>query len=297
MSNKHIEDFNKILNAIPVEEFEKKNKEQQIADDEQFESLKKALRQDMCSYCGNHLSHFSERKPCFHWLLLKAKGFKKRHFPILFQEKSYHELEAYLRWVANIEQPIKNINDLTEERSSNKFIETTIKYKDVEWSFSCAHSDLKGHPGTFEGTIPHYHFQMKKGGNVIIKYRDFHIPFQDYDEFCFAVKRGEFDRLRAGHFHGAGMQALFDNLSPEELFNMVKNTDDIENAQFNMSTLLVADEGTTISGDDIANMLEERKRTGVPLAKLVRKLKNISSTTFITPGEGVPEIAKRKARR
>lgn len=293
MRTDRIEEVNKRINAVPWEEFKRKAEEQQVLDDEQFESLKTSLSQDLCSYCGNHISHFSENKPCFHWLLGRAGGFKKKHFPLLFNEKSYHQLDAYLRWVANTETPLKNINDLKEEKSSNKFIETTIRYKNVEWSFSCTYNDLKGHTDRHEGAMPHYHFQMKKDGYVVINYNGFHIPFQDYDDFCFAVENGYFDRLQSGHFHGAGMQSFFDNIPSEEILDMVENTDDEENAQFHMGTMLIADEGTTISGDDIADMLKERMRTGVPLAKLAQRLPNVSGTTFITPGDGVPQITKR----
>ncbi|MFZ4500567.1 MAG: hypothetical protein ACOYMZ_03725 [Minisyncoccia bacterium] len=52
-----------------------------------------------------------------------------------------------------------------------------------------------------------------------------------------------------------------------------------------------------LSGDDIADMIEERKRTGVSMAKLVQRLKNVKVQTIISPGPGVPEIAARKRNR
>lgn len=288
-----IRKFNELLNSIPSEVLMAKNKEQTIQDEKDFQDLKEELAQDKCSFCGNLLTHFTVRKPCFHWFLWRANGLRKKHFGVLFEQKSFHQIESYLRWVANCETPIRNINDLAEEKSPSKFIEKTIKYKNIEWSFSCSQGDLLGHKDKHEGKMPHYHFQMKINDNVVINYGAFHIPFCDYDEFCFAVERGEFDRLKSAHIHGAGMQSMFENLSPEELIDAMVRADDEDNAQFNLNTLVEADEGTTISGDEIADMFEESKRTGVPMAKLIHKLKNVKTQTFISPGPAVPEIAAR----
>lgn len=291
-----IKHFNDYLNNIPIEEFIAKGQEQAIKDDKEFQELKTALLEGRCNYCNNPLSHFSSKKPCFHWLL-KPNGFKKRHFPLLYEQKSFHQLEAYLRWVANCDKPIKNINDLAEEKSSSKFIEETIRYKNIEWSFSCSYGDRAGHRNKHDGQMPHYHFQMKFDGNVIINYNGFHIPFDDYDEFSFAVKENRFDRLKAKHIHGAGMQSLFDHISPEEIVNNMRYSENKEDADLGVSIMVQADEGTTISGDDIADLIEERKRTGVSMAKLVQKLNNVSVQTIISPGPGVPEISARKRNR
>jgi hypothetical protein len=291
-----VKKFNEHLNSIPLEKLHEEGDKQHKKDEEDFQELKTALAEGRCNYCSNPLSHFSEKKPCFHWLL-KPNGFKKRHFPLLYEQKSFHQLEAYLRWVANCDKPMKNINDLVEEKSSSKFIEETIRYKNIEWSFSCSHGDRTGHKDKHEGQMPHYHFQMKVDGNVIINYNGFHIPFDDYDEFSFAVKADKFDRLKARHVQGAGMQAMFDHMSPEEIVDGMRHAENEEDAELDVGIMIQADEGTTISGDDIANMLEERKRTGVSMAKLVQKLKNVKIQTVISPGPGVPEIAARKRNR
>jgi hypothetical protein len=183
----------------------------------------------------------------------------------LYEQKSFHQLEAYLRWVANCDKPFKNINDLVEEKSSTKFIEETIRYKNIEWSFSCSHGDRAGHKDKHEGRMPHYHFQMKVDGNVVINYNGFHIPFDDYDEFSFAVKADKFDRLKARHVQGAGMQSMFDHMSPEEIVDGMRYAENENDAELDVGIMIQADEGTTISGEDIADMLEERKRTGVSI--------------------------------
>ncbi len=296
MTDSRIEKTNEYLASLSEEEINLRNEEQLKQDDADFQKLKDYLGKGMCSYCEHPLSHFSEKKPCFHWLL-NPKGFKKKHFPLLYSEKAFHQLEVYLRWVANSDTPMKNINDIVEERSSSKLIEITIKYKNLEWSFVCSKGDMEGHKDRHEGTMPHYHFQMKVDGNVMINYNGFHIPFNDYDEFCFAVKRGEFNKIRGQHIHGAGMQAFFDNFTPEELIDMMTKSDDEETASFNVGILMRADEGHTISGDQLAELFRERQRTGESMAKLARKLENVSIEAHISAGSGVPEIARRTEHR
>lgn len=284
--------FNEMLNSLSQEEFDLIALKQTEKDENDFRKLSEALKIGKCSFCGYSISHFSESKPCFHWLL-KPKGFKKRHFPLLYEGKGFHQIEAYLRWVANTETPLININDLVDEQDGGKVIQLTIKYKNPEWSFSCSESDFKGHQDSQKGAMPHYHFQMKIDGWVMINYSGFHIPFNDYDDWSFAVKRGDFDRLKAGHIHGASIQDMFDRISAEELLDNMVRVEDENTAAFNMQTIITDDEGTTISGDDLADLFEESKRTGVPVAKLIHRLKNVRGTTFITPGPAVPEMAKR----
>jgi hypothetical protein len=291
-----IEHVNRYLNNLSLEELRRRSEEQAEQDERDFQELKSTLARGRCYYCSHPLTHFSDRMPCFHWLL-KPKGFKKRHFPLLYEIKSFHQIQAYLRWVANSAVPIQNINDLVDERSSSKIIEETIRYKNLEWSFSCGKGCFKGIEHSRSGNFPHYHFQMKVDGLVVINYGGFHIPFHDYDFFCFTIGRGEFDRLKAAHVHGAGMQTLYDHMTPEELVDSMRRAENEDEAQFHVSTMITADEGTTISGEDIAELMEERKRTGESMAKLVRKLKNVSVQSVITPGPGVPEIAARRKSR
>lgn len=297
ISEEKIRRFNEIINRVPDDFIYEKNKAQQEQDEKDFQGLKDALFQGKCYYCGNPLTHFSVRKPCFHWLLWEAKGLRKKHFSLLFESTSYHQLDAYLRWVANTDVLFGNINDLDEERNSSKFIETTIKYKNLEWSFSCSKGDFEGHKDRKEGKFPHYHFQMKKNGNVVINYSGFHIPFSEYDEFCFAAERGDLDKIKFGHIHGAGMQTMMEKLSPQEIIDSIKNADDELTAQFQVQTMVQAKEGTTIKGSDLADIMKESKETGVPISKLIQKLKNVRIQSVISPGPVVPEIAARKNPR
>ena len=289
--------FSKYLENLSHEELRRISAKEHERTERDFKEFRSAFEQNLCSYCGQSLSYFSEREPCLHWLLM-PKGFKKKDFPALYHQKSFHEIEAYLRWVANTDESFKNINDLVEEKRSSKVFELTIRYKNLEWSFSCSGGDIRGHKGKYEGRMPHYHFQLKKNGNIVINYGGFHVPFNDYDQFVFAVKRGEFKRLKYAHTRGAGMQTLLDDVTPEELLEGMKTAgEDEDKGHFQLDTFVEAEPGTTISGDDIAALIKESKETGEPLAKLVKKLKNVRATTIITPGPAVPEIAKRKPRK
>jgi hypothetical protein len=140
-----------------------------------------------CWICGDALTAFDQAEPCPHWLL-KPDGFEKEHFELLTQKYSLIRLEHYLRWVANEEAFAKNINDLADE-GSGKLVELTIKYKNLQWSFSCGASDLTGHEGGgAHSKRPHWHFQMYADDKPFIRYNDFHAPLSERER-CESVSR------------------------------------------------------------------------------------------------------------
>jgi len=297
VNEKQIQQFNDKLNSTSLEELKETEEECQKENAINFQNFKEALGEGNCFYCKNPITHFSVKKPCLHWLL-KPKGFKKKNFPILYKSESFRSLNTYLRWVANTEKVGQNINDLVEEQSSNKFIEETIRYKNLEWSFSCSKTDRHGHAESHKGDMPHFHFQMKVNSNVIINYNAFHIPFTDYDEFTFAVEAGKFDSLKSRRSFDAGMQTIFERMELDETFiDELHYAEDEATAAFNTGIFIEADEGHTISGDDIADLLEKRKRTGKSMAALAKTLPNVRTKTVVSPGAGVPEIAERSGGR
>lgn len=281
------------LSDKQIEEINKRVIEDTFNEYQEFISL---LTKRECYLCNKNLANFDINEPCLHWLL-RPSGFDKKHFPLVYKKYDYFRIQPYLRWLANTEAPFKNINDLVKEKSSKKIVENTIKYKNYEWSFSCSEGDFKGHPNSQLGNMPHYHFQMRIDGKIFISYSNFHIPFTEYDLWVFAAKRGEFGKIRPLSFFDIGMQGVLDEIPPEQLLEGMQTALHEEQATFHMSTMVEAAPGTTISGDDIASLIEESKKTGVPMAKLIRKLGNVTATTIITPGPGVPEIAGRKDGR
>jgi len=288
-------DIRNFFNQFSKEEIETINKKQIDEAERDFKILKNQLGKGICYLCSEEIDTYNLSTPCLHWLA-RPKNLKKKDYEHLFASGvGYFRLNSYLRWLANTEILLSNINDLRDETSGNKKIEFTIKYKNFEWSLSCSKFDFRGHDKTY-GNFPHYHLQMKIDGNIFIKFGDFHIPFNDEDLFTFQALEEAPDKFRYVETRGAGMQAVFDGFSPEELLNFMKTTDNYENAAYRLQTIVMAQPGKTISGDNIAKLAKESRETGVPMAKLLKKL-DANIKTIISPGEGVPELKKRTPKK
>ena len=94
-----------------------------------------------------------------------------------------------MSWVANSNQPFENVNDIISDILPSRIFEATIRYKNIEWSFSFKKSDLEGHPDARIGGLPHYHFQMIVDDNTIISYNNCHIQFTPEDFLFFEMIR------------------------------------------------------------------------------------------------------------
>lgn len=115
------------------------------------------------------------------------------------------KLEHYLRWVANEEAFAKNINDLADE-GSGKLVELTVKYKNLQWSFSCGAGDLDGHDGGGEHSKrPHWHFQMYIDDKPFIRYNDTHAPLSVEDIGVLEHMRRNPGKVRTRFAGGTGM--------------------------------------------------------------------------------------------
>jgi len=174
------------------------------------------------------VSHYIDSSsPCFHWLL-NPKAKKKQLAKVLNAGKGLLHLYGYLTWVANSVNPFVNIDDTADGIDVNKIFETTIKYKEFEWSFSLAQSDFEGHQGT-KSDYPHFHFQMKKDGNTVIKFKDFHIPFSDNDFIQIGMmQQGVLDFIPGLE---AGINALKD-LTPQEFNSLLSRSNSKDTASF-----------------------------------------------------------------
>lgn len=62
-------------------------------------------------------------------------------------------------------------------------LETTIKYKNIEWTLTYGQSDLDGHKDSQNANFPHFHLQMLVDELPFIRFNDFHIPFSKEDLF------------------------------------------------------------------------------------------------------------------
>ena len=287
----HIENSKQIFESLTKNEIQELNdKEQKIVEDS-YKNFKEGFEKGICYLCGSPLKTFSVKKPCLHWLL-RPNGVKKKHFDELYGTIGYFQMEAYARWVANLESPIININDLNVERRDGKIFETTIRYRHIEWSFSCSPSDLEGHKNAKDGAYPHFHFQMRLDKRPFINYSQNHIAFVKEDIWKLAMINQDEIPIGMNSMFGAGMDSIFSEENIESVLEISERTENEEEASFKFDTLVTAKPGETLSGDDIADLIEESRETGVPLAKLLRKL-DADVQTFVTPGYAVPEMAGR----
>ncbi len=296
MNQEEVKKMEKFIKKLSKEKIDEINRIEIDNHNKQYIDFKCKFLKGDCYICNSKLSDFNENKPCIHWLL-RPNGFKKKHFNLIIQRFNYSNFDSYLRWVANQEDLFKNINDLSEEKRGSMILEYTIKYKKFEWSFSCSKTDFEGHETTKFTKYPHYHFQMREEGKNFIDFSDFHIPLSDQDIYTIKVKRGEIKGIYHYDGFGMGMESFFRDISPDNILKYAKTTEDNNKSSIYTIYIIEAEPGKTISGEDITNILKERKETKTPLWNLLPKLKNVkSSKAIISPGEGVPEMSQRKRK-
>ncbi len=281
------------MSAEERDRISRKNVERTMEEHKEFLA---AFQAHECYICGKPLSSFSRKVPCLHWLL-KPKGFKKNDFPAVAEKFAFFPMQTYLRWVANTQAFAKNINDLTEEGTGSKLIELTIRYQNLEWSFSCAPSDYEGHQTSQHAKHPHFHFQMRIDRRPFINFSDFHVPCHEGDILSLEAKRRLPEMVKHKFPHGEGMSEVLNDETVEALVTHGVAADDEDDASLKLDTFVMADEGTTIRGEDLYNIIQEAKATGVTIASLMHKLKNVKTQVIVTPGPGVVEQAPRTSRK
>ncbi len=281
------------MSAKDRDRISQKNVRRSAAEHQHFQA---AFTAGECYVCGKPLLTFSQKSPCLHWLL-KPKGFKKNHLPAVAEQFGFFQIQSYLRWVANTDGFAKNINDLAEEGTGTKLVELTIRYRHLEWAFSCAESDYRGHQTSQHAAEPHYHFQMRIDRRPFINYNDFHLPFSERDIFDLEARRRLPHIVKHKFPRGEGMADVLNDETVEALITHGISTRDENEASLKLDTMIMADEGTTISGDDLHDLFQEAKRTGVTASSLMHKLPNARVRVYVTPGPGVVEQAPRSGRK
>lgn len=284
------------LERMPPEERDRISEENVQRTEAEYRRFASAFGIGSCYICGNPLTSFSKKSPCLHWFL-RPKGFKKKNLPEIARRFGFFQIQTYLRWVANTEGFAKHINDLPEEGSGTKLIELTIRYKNIEWSFSCAESDYFGHQTSQHAKHPHYHVQMRVDQRPFIDYSDFHVPFAEGDILSIEAKRRLPHIVKHKFPFGEGMADVLNDDTVETLIANSSGEAAEEDASLHFDTLVMADEGTTIRGEDLYNIIQEAKTKGVTVASLVRNLPNASARVLVTPGPGVVEQAPRTGRK
>jgi hypothetical protein len=288
------QDFARFLSTLSVEEIAHGNAVNHRAVVSEYQSFLEHFGRASCYLCYRPLASFSKKSPCPHWLL-KPKGFKKNDLPMLAARYGYYQIQSFLRWVANQDGFAKNINDLPEEGTGTKIFEVTIKYKNFEWAFSCAESDYQGHATSQHAKHQHYHFQMRVDRRPFINYSDFHVPFSEMDVINIEAMRAN-PNMKQRFSFGEGMNAVLSDEAIEHIVNTTIPGDDEEAAPFHLDSFAIAENGKTISGEDIYQLFQEAKANGVTVASLIHKLPNARTQVIVTPGPGVVEQAPRAGR-
>lgn len=279
------------LKSLTDEERVALNEGQIAKSDRQHAEFAAAFADGSCSICGERLDAFDEKEPCLHWFL-RPTGVKKKHFPAVAQKFGMMSIQSWMRWVANEGGWAKNIADTTDV---DHVVQITARYGDYAWSISCSKTDFAGHTGQ-NSSFPHYHVQMSIKDRPFISYSDFHFPIH-HDELAI-LKAMAASGVKSKFVHGESFDDLMASVEPEWVVNLpVDRNGDRTGAAFKMDTIMIADEGTYMSGDDIYNLFERAKREGVTMASLAHTIPNVSVQTIVSEGPGVVDPAPREGGR
>jgi hypothetical protein len=287
------------LSGLSQEELERINERNRKQGGEEHKAFREKFQAGQCYVCGDALDAFDPAKPCPHWLL-KPSGFGKEHFELIIQKYGLIKLEHYLRWVANEGAFAKNINDLADE-GSGKLVELTIRFKNLQWSFSCSASDLSGHDGGGEHSKrPHWHFQMYVDEKPFIRYNDFHAALFEQDIGLLEHTRNNPGKVRRRFAGGTSMGDVLHPSTLEQVVAMGRSasTDDQANAApIELNTIVIAEPGKTIKGEDLYNLIQAAKAENVTVTSKLRGLQGANITTIVSAGPGVVAQAVRSGGR
>jgi len=291
-----IEDIKKKLNSLSPEQIDEGNKKQEAENKKMYLEFSAAYSKGCCFLCGMKLDYFNPSETCFHWFL-KPSDIKKKHFKdYLSEDIGFFKLESYFRWLANIEKPFRNINDLKCETTESKLLETTIRYKNFEWTLTYGKSDLEGHKESINADFPHYHLQMLVDGLPFIRFNDFHIPFSKDDLISIELLKQDSVLFRNSQAPG-----MTDILEDYEILNKIDEhctvPENEEDAILNFGTMIQMPVGKTMSDKEIAEIFKESKRTKRPVRHLMKEhFPDAHIVSQVTAADSVPEKKKRKKR-
>ena len=130
LGKEEIQNYNKWLSSHDKEFLQQKSKEELVEAERDFKKFKYFLKKICVIYANKKYLIFQQKTIKFVFIDFLTQKVLKKTFSIIIQKKKkgYYAIDSYLRWVANTERPIVNINNLVLEKSSNKEIEHTIKY-------------------------------------------------------------------------------------------------------------------------------------------------------------------------
>ncbi|WP_291441618.1 hypothetical protein [Acidovorax sp.] len=278
------------LRSLSPEQIEEGNRRDQAEHERQVSEFRKAYAEGRCYLCGEPFDQMRTAHPCTHWLLRRCR-FKKKDFLSIAERYDYHNIAAFLRWCANEESMLRNINDLESEKSDRKIISYTVRWKNIEWTFDCTENDMRGH-GTGASSLPHYHFQMRIDGRQFINFNEFHVPLSDRDLFNLSLR----EEPNIHHSFGAAGSGMQDAVSVDADLVLEHTAPSVneDEATYHFSTVIESLD-RPLSGDELHEIIEEAKRTNKSFAFVAQKRLQgrARMQTVISPADSVPDIAHR----
>lgn len=286
------EKYRKIFERMSSDEIAEINRLNDEEHQKQAKAFKEGYQKGICYLCSKPFKTISSDNPCLHWLLRQCK-FKKKDFPKIYAKYGYGNIAAFIRWCANQERLLSNINDLKDEKPDRKVISYTVKWKNIDWTFDCSKNDFEGHSGTAIN-YPHYHFQMRIDGKQFINFNDFHVPFTDHDIFILktSIEQDDWFKQDFGAI-GSGMQDAV-SIDLDDILEHTTPSKDEDNATYHFSTMIDARDNP-ISGEEIYEIQMEAQRTGKSFALIAqqRLTGRAQVQTIVSPADSIPDIASR----
>lgn len=280
--------FEKLRNEMSINDLKQFQQAAFNETDEIYNMWLAGFMKEYCIICKKSLDHVDTVNPCMH--LLIVPNIKKRLLFKIFDNYGLFEVYSFLRWVANTDKKLVNINDISLETEEKNYLQVTIKYKEFEFTLLCSEGDIKGHEGS-NVEYPHYHFELEYSGNKIIKLNQSHIRLTEDDIVGLKHMKEQGAKVYSG-VGGMGMDDAFD-IPLEDIVFGTAYTEDASIAPFHMDTFATFDAG--IDGEELFELIEKAKRDKVTVASLLQQRAD-SATTIIEAGEAVPEMKKRKKR-
>ena len=282
--------YSSFLAAMPQEKKVELTLETMSQHEEEHSRFLEGYDKNECYLCHKNFKTYSKLNPCLHWMLRRGK-FKKKDFPRLTEKYDYHQINMYLRWVANTGHYQMNINDMKDEQSEKKVFQLTIKWKNIEWSFECSENDFKGHAGAIN--YPHYHFQMMVDKRIFINYNGFHNKFSQQDlSYLYAIYDDGYTPMYGTN--GSGMEDAM-SVNPEDLLDRfsIGEVGEENDGAYHIQSIVSNPDG--IDMDIIQDAMDESRRTKKSFTKMLhdRLSDDTQVSTIISASEKVPEIAKR----
>lgn len=289
-------DIREFLKNITPEELERLNNEEIERAKKQYKEFRVAFDKGCCYLCGMKLDYFENSEECFHWFLMPS-GIKKRDFEnYLKKPPGLFQLESYLRWVANLESPFKNINDLASKDHNAKEIERTIKYKNIEWTFNAGKTDIEGHKYSKNANFPHFHLQIFVDNRPFIRFNDLHIPLSKHDLFMIDTLKNT-DLIEHFNLFGEGISVLENEENLLWIEDKLESSTNPEDATFHTQSLFMLPDNKEITGEELGKIIEEARELKIPVRKYLRsKIPKVKIVSKIAPGLGVIDKKTRNKR-